>query len=359
MDIELLAAELIRALRGRRSQAAFSRRLGFQTNVVHTWEARRRWPTASRTFAAAERAGIDVRAALTRFYRTAPQWLVKGPTAPDVTSPELIAQLLLDLQGRSTIADVALRAGRSRFAVARWIKGEAEPRLPDFLRMIEATSLRLLDFVAAFVDPEQLPSASASWQQLEAGRRAAFQLPWSHAVLRVLELESYRAAAVHRRGFIAAQLDISLEEEEQCVQALLTSGQLDWDGSRYRVNERLTDTSHNPEAGRILKIWWTEQALTRLKQDREGLYSYNLFAVSERDYQRLRQLHLDYFRELRSIVAQSGPAERVVLAHLQLLPLAGGPSQPGAPSAPRPEQKDRRAAPPGKPAAPKQRRKSP
>ena len=72
MDYDQLASELIRALRGRRSQLAFSRRLGFRTNVVHTWEAQRRWPTASRSLRAAQRAGVDPRAALTRFYRTAP-----------------------------------------------------------------------------------------------------------------------------------------------------------------------------------------------------------------------------------------------------------------------------------------------
>jgi hypothetical protein len=53
------------------------------------------------------------------------------------------------------------------------------------------------------------------------------------------------------------------------------------------------------------------------------MFSYNLFAISERDYERLRELHLAYFRELRSIVAASQPAERVVLAHLSLLPLTG------------------------------------
>ena len=72
MDFELMASELVRALRGKRSQLAFSRRLGFRTNVVHTWEAQRRWPTASRSLAVAQRAGVDPKAALTRFYRTVP-----------------------------------------------------------------------------------------------------------------------------------------------------------------------------------------------------------------------------------------------------------------------------------------------
>jgi hypothetical protein len=338
MDYERLSADFVRALRGRRSQAAFSRRLGFSTNVVHTWEAERRWPTASGTLVAAERVGIDVKAALTRFYRTPPQWLAGAPA----TRPELIAELLADLRGRTTIADLAERAERSRFAVSRWIKGEAEPRLPDFFRMIQATSLRVLDFVAAFVDPEQLPSIAQSWRELDAGRRAAFDLPWSHAVLRVLELESYRKQPAHRPGFIAAQLGISLDEESACIDALVHSGQLEWHGAHYHTREvRLTDTRQNPEAGRTLKIWWTRRALERLEQNADGLFSYNLFSVSERDYQRLRQLHLDYFRELRSIVAQSEPLERVVLAHLSLLPLAGGrpPDAAATPSRPRAEKR--------------------
>ena len=318
MDFELLAAELIRALRGRRSQMAFSRRLGFRTNVVHTWEAQRRWPTASRSLAVIERSGVDLKAAFARFYRASPPWLSMLPAH----APEFVTRLLGDLRGRATIADVAQRAGRSRFAVGRWLKGEAEPRLPDFLRLIEAMSLRVLDFVAALVDPKLLPSIDGPWQKLEAGRRAAFELPWSHAVLRVLELESYRRAP-HRAGAIAAQLGISPEEEAKCLEALVTSGQLEWDGSHYRVSHQLTDTRHHPEAGRSLKIWWTKQALERLERGQQGLFSYNLFSVSERDYERLRELHLAYFRELRSIVAQSEPAQRVVLAHLSLLPLTG------------------------------------
>jgi DNA-binding phage protein len=320
MDYEQIAAELIRVLRGRRSQLAFSRRLGFRTNVVHTWEAKRRWPTASRTLAVMQRAGVDPKAALTRFYRTAPPWL--SSCAPN--TPEFVARFLEDLRGRATIADVAQRAGRSRFAVGRWLKGDAEPRLPDFLRLIEAMSLRLLDFVAALVDPAKLPSLAARWHKLEAGRRAAFELPWSHAVLRVMELDSYQKRP-HRPGFVAAELGISREEEQRCIEALVGSGQLEWDGSRYRVGAQLTDTRHYPEAGRMLKIWWTRQALERFERNSEGLLSYNLFAVSERDYERLRELHLAYFRELRGIVAASQPAERVVLAHLSLLPLTGAP----------------------------------
>ena len=36
---------MIKALRGGRSQTAFSRHLGFKCNVLYTWESGRRWPT--------------------------------------------------------------------------------------------------------------------------------------------------------------------------------------------------------------------------------------------------------------------------------------------------------------------------
>ena len=45
--IQLISAELIRGLRGKRSQAAFSRRLGYKSNIVNRWEAGKAFPSAS------------------------------------------------------------------------------------------------------------------------------------------------------------------------------------------------------------------------------------------------------------------------------------------------------------------------
>jgi hypothetical protein len=43
--------------------------------------------------------------------------------------------------------------------------------------------------------------------------------------------------------------------------------------------------------------------------------------VSEQDFFKIRDLHIAYFTELRSIVKKSAPAERVVVANLQLFRL--------------------------------------
>jgi DNA-binding phage protein len=319
-DYERLASELLRAARGRRSQVAWSRRLGSRGNVAYSWESGRRFPTAARAFWALGRAGRDARAALRSFYRAPPAWL--GDVALDTR--EGVVQLLADLRGHVPIAELAARTGKSRFSVSRWLSGDAEPRLPDFLRLVEAMSLRLLDFVHALVDAAELPCVHKAWEELSRARRAAYEMPWSHAVLRALELEQYRALGAHEPGWIAHGLGISPEEEARCLEMLEHTGQIAREGGRFAVAAVQTvDTRQNPEASKRLKLWWSRVALERLERDDAGLFSYNLFTVSNADYQRLRELHLAYFRQLRSIVASSAPAERVVLANVQLFDFGG------------------------------------
>ncbi len=318
MDYELLSSELIRALRGRRSQTAFSRRLGYRSNVVHSWEAGRAWPTACRFFQAAERSGRKVQAALAIFHR-----LPGGGVSYDLRTPEGVALFLDDLRGRTSIVDLAHAAERSRFAVARWLKAESEPRLPDFLRLVECASLRLLDFIACFVDPGALKSVAATWKALEAARRAAYEMPWSHAVLRAIELVEYQALPCHQPGWIAERLGMPRKEEERCIALLLETGQIRKQNGRLLPGKPLTvDTRKDASLSRRVKAWCGQLAVERLEQGADGVFSYNLFSISRADLSRVQELHRAYFRELRRIVADSEPAECVALANVSLFELA-------------------------------------
>lgn len=317
IDFELLARELVRTLRGRRSQVAFSRRLGFGTNVVYAWESGRRWPTASLFFRAAALAKVDLRAVLERF--------TTGPApepAIDLTAREGVAAFLATVRGGIPIVDVARRSGMSRYAVMRYLSGGAEPRLPDLLRAIEACSLRVLDFVALFADPARLESTAQRWRTVQAQRRVVFDHPWVAAVLRAMELPSYRTLAAHEPGRIAESLGIDVREEQACIEALAAAGQIRREGHRWLTSDAVTvDTRPDPGPERKLKAFWARVGLERLSAGREGLFSFNVFTVSEADLGRLRDLHRSYFRTLRNIVAASTPAERVVVANVQLFAL--------------------------------------
>jgi hypothetical protein len=317
-DFPKIASEFMRSLRGRRSQLGFSRRLGYRTNVAYTWESGRAWPTAARALAAAARTGIDVQAALARFYRSPPAWLAKTPA----TTPSGIAALLDDLRGRTSVVDLARAAGRNRFAVSRWLKGEAEPRLPDFLLMIETGSLRLLDFLDAFTDPAGMPSVAKAWAQLEATRKAAYEVPWTQAVLRLLEVTEYQTLPRHVPGWIASRLGISIEEEQRCLRLLMQTGQIRQIRGRFRLRNVLAvDTRSDPQAELRAKTWWTRVALERQVVTEDSVFSYNVFAVSERDLVKIRDLYRAYFRQVRSLIGESRPSERVALISVQLVEL--------------------------------------
>lgn len=317
----------MRALRGDRSQEAFGRRLRCGANTIYTWECGRNYPTAARMLAAAKRSGVDVEAALVRFYGRRPAWLgAKGKKgARDPCTAESVRLLLDDLRGSTTALELAERVGRSRHAVGRWIKGEAEPRLPDFLRLLEATSLRLLDFIACLVDPSALPSIASAYHNLEATRRAAYDAPWSQAFLRGLELADYRALPTHRPGWLAKRLQLSPQLEYECLALLERAGQIRRDAAgRYEPTQVTTvDTRRDPAAAQRLRVFWRETGNERLRSAPAdtSLSGYNLFGISRADLARLFDLQRAYFREMRAIVAASEPAEEIVLANMHLVQL--------------------------------------
>jgi transcriptional regulator with XRE-family HTH domain len=321
MDHETVARELIRLFRGTRSQTAFSRHLGYRCNVFYTWESGRRWPTAATFFRVAQKAKADITPKLAEFLGSKPTWLEAG----SLSDPQNVAAMLNELRGNMTTVALAQRTGVHRVSISRWLNGQAEPRLPDFLRLVDASSSRALDFVALFCDPERLPSCRLAWRELQAQRYVAYHLPWSHAVLRALELSTYKRLPAHREGWIAKRLGIEVELERECLKALAASKLIMQRRKRWAVSQVLTvDTRLDPEASRRLKAHWADVGRNRLlalEPFGVDLFSYNLFTVSEQDFFKIRDLHIAYFTELRSIVKRSSPAERIVVANLQLFRL--------------------------------------
>jgi transcriptional regulator with XRE-family HTH domain len=318
IDCVRLASEMVRALRGKRSQQAFNRRLQFKTNVANSWERGKRQPSAAKFLRVAQLMGVDVRTRLRGFLQEPSSELAHKPFA------QLVVALLQELRGTASYVSIAERLGRNRVSVARWLKGETEPRLPELLELVASLSPRLLEFVAVFCDPAQVPSVARAWADLAEQRRIAFEQPWSHALLRALELDAYRALPEHRPELLARAVGLSDELAAQLIEALIACGQVVSREGRLEVARVLAvDTGGRSQAADALKQHWAQAALERFASGRlgDGLFSFNLFTVSHGDYEAIRQLHLRYYHDLRLIVQNSTKNERVVLMNQQLIPL--------------------------------------
>jgi len=319
MNFAQISADWLRFMRGKRSQRAFSKRLGYASNIAYRWETGVCFPLGCEALRLAKRDGAAGRAALVKFLGSA---LPATLTEVDLGTREGIAQLLRALRGNTSLVELARRSGYSRFSISRWLSGAAEPRLPELLAVIEAATFRLLDFLACFTNIERLPSVAAEYRALEAARRIAYDVPWSHAVLRALELSEYRDLRRHKPGWLAERLGIGLEEEERCLTALATARQIKLERGLWVVDETKTiDTRVDPERGRRLKAEWLNVALERLRSGVSGIFGYNLMAISRADLARLREMHVAYFRSMQALVADSTPSECVVLFNADLFAL--------------------------------------
>jgi len=320
VNYERLAAELVRAVRGKRSAMAVSRRLGFRSNVVNAWESQRAFPSAAQFYTLIERLSGRARASVQHFYQRSPDWLDQS----EPWAPAGVARMLEDLSANRSILEIAGAMGKSRFVVGRWLKAQTEPRLPEFLQLIEVLSYRLLDFLEGFTEPSRLPAVGEAWNRLQLARRAAYEVPWSHAVLRVLELEDYQRLPRHRNGFIAKRLGITREQEQEALSVLEQSGQIQRISGRYELVQALVvDTRRDRASAQRVRQFWASVVTHRLRAEPETPFAYNLFAVSRADLLRIRDLERAFFRDLRSIVAASTPSETVALvtlAHLEFSP---------------------------------------
>jgi transcriptional regulator with XRE-family HTH domain len=329
VNYDRLASELLRALRGGRSQSALARRLGYRANVAHTWERGTRFPPAQVLFhlAVANRISLE---AIVRFPRL--------PAAVPIGAawqPAMTAAWLRALTGDTPVVDLARAVGVDRSTVARWLRGTTEPRIPELLALIDRTTHRLVDFVTLFAKPDALPALRDLARDLAAQRRLAYELPWSHAVLRALELHEYRRLPAHVPGVIARAIGIDLETERKLLAELRQAHVIRRQRGKWVLARVLTvDTASQPERNRQLKEHWAEVALGRLRRSKgpsEAFHSYNLFGVSRADFARIRELHVEYFERVRRIVAESELAERVVLLVQELVPL----DEPPPPASPR------------------------
>ena len=322
IEYERLGRELLRALRGRRSQEALGRRMRFTSNVLYAWESGRRQPTASVLFRMALSVGLDVAPGL--------QAALFGVRLVTLSSKRLatrhgIADLLRELVREAPVAGIARVVGVDRGTITRWLSGQSEPRLPQLLRAIDATTLRLLDVLEHFTDPAKLASVRTRYRNLKAQRALAFDVPFSHAALRALELSSYHSDDRDDAHFVAASTGISPEHAVDVLRALASAGQIRKRGGRYRIADVMTvDTRTDIPRDIALKRHWAQVATDRIDAQRlrkGALASYNVFAASAEAYQQIHKLQLDYYDQVRRIVASDTRADRVVLLNMHLFPL--------------------------------------
>jgi DNA-binding transcriptional regulator YiaG len=307
------AQELVRAVRGKRSQVALSRRLGYRGNPVTDWEAGRSQPDAVEIVHAAELTRLPVTAAFELLHPGAP------PRLQDARVD--IAAWLDQLRGTTSVATVARTLGRSRHSVRRWLSGESRIKLPDFLELLDRLTGRAHDWVAELVPIAEISALSEQHARATSARELALELPWTEAILRVLETPMYQRHPRASESLIAAWLDLPTASVELALSRLCHAGVLVRERNRYIVARELSiDTRSTPEARRQQRRHWLSVLLERARSPHPSDWAaYNVMSLSQADLEVVRERLKATYRELRSLVSASQPVEEVAMVMLQLV----------------------------------------
>lgn len=311
--MELEARQLLRALRGKRSQQAWARRLGYRSNPITDWENGRSFPQTSEVLRAAGLARVDVLGAFARF----------SPNLPLERQGRgyALGAWMRGSLGTTSVSDVARRMHYARSSVSRWVCGASEPRIPEFLAFVEAATGRVADWVSELVPIDQVPALYGRYTAAKAAKQLAFSQPWTEALLRVLESQSYHAAPEHDDQRLAAQLGIAVDVVRTGLRELCAARVVERGSTHYSVIAPLTvDTAGGRQQLHALKAHWASVAAERASTPRDGdVFGYNVISASRADVERIRSVLKHAFREVRAIVSASEPAECVALVNVQLV----------------------------------------
>ncbi|QQR89165.1 MAG: hypothetical protein IPJ88_13225 [Myxococcales bacterium] len=245
--MKLAARELMRTIRGNRSQMAFSRRLDYRSNTAADWEAGRRFPTGLLMLKACLRMGLDVPLAMNRFMSSADA--VALCASLDKFG---LALWLSALKGKQSVVSVAQAMGHSRYSVGRWFSAKSEPRLPEFLALIQACTHRVGDFLDELVGIEQIPSLREEQRARRILQELAWTVPWAEAIARVLETQAYQKRSEPSDVFIANYLGLELQVVAETLKLLEQAQVIAWDGRHHVLSQALAvDTHHNSA------VFWT------------------------------------------------------------------------------------------------------
>jgi transcriptional regulator with XRE-family HTH domain len=298
MDIEAVRSQLLKSLRGDRSQNYLSRKLGYRFNQVYRWETGHTkipWPSFVRLCQICK---IDLGATLKN-------------TLGFVEKPERCDLLVKNITAPASQSYMSKKVGVSRFVLSHWISGRTTPSLDDILRLVDKVTFALVEFVGGIAKIDTIPALRKDFEKREARKRILVRYPFLEAALACLELVDYQRLKKHQEGFISDRIGISLEEEKKLLSELKQVGTLLFKEGRFVFNESALenfDIRGDFQAVKGIKKYYIERATNKLlkasENSRKDLFIYYTFSVDEKAAAQINKEAVEFLKRVIEISEQ-------------------------------------------------------
>ena len=314
-DFNQVVSELVRILRGPRSQTAVSRKLGYRTNQLYRWEAGLRSPTW-KDFVRLCRA---VDAPLEGQLRKSLNY--KG-------DPNDGAAIANHLMQNLPISRVATLTGISRFTLSRWLSKKTEPGLAEMLQLLHCLWNLLFVFLEGWVEVERIPSLAMLHASRSQELDLFYNFPASITVLEALKLESYLKIDEHSDQWLAQKIGLSSDEVSKIIHRLQASRLIESVGLKYKVLKPFAPKNGNFQRYKEVRKFWFNKILEKYSQmekvPEESLAPAFTFACSQSAMTEIASRYRNFLTEMNTIIAEdTDPANRLVVHSSMLFNLIG------------------------------------
>jgi hypothetical protein len=310
MNYEIIKNELLKAVRGKKTQGFINQKLKRGFNQAYRWEAGYSEISWLQFVELCQICRVDLDRAIRSTFAF----------PHSCRRFDLLIQFLI---GKTDSVSLAKTLSVSSFRVRRWLGGKVAPDLRDMLILFDRVARQLPEFVGSLVPIELVPSLKLPHLQKSLQKKLHTEIPFAGALLHLLELESYKALKKYPEGWIASKLGITVTQERSAIKLLKQAGVLAFKNGKYHCRPLMVDLRGDLELLKATRSYWIGRSLERVKAltqlPKDELYGYLVFSLSESAQGKVIERYLEFLAEVRFIVENDPlPADRLQLLNVQL-----------------------------------------
>ena len=304
MDYISLQTDLVKILRGRRTQDYLNKKMSYQFNQVHKWETgkvRISWLEFIKLCQVGEK---DLSGTMKACF---------SYSGSLKNSANLVQHFTANHKKTEIVAELNI----SRSTLSRWLNGVLIPDAVQFFQLMHLYSSDFFFFVEELAGSRNIPSLKAELDKEHAYLKAYEKYPWLSVLLSALDITSYRDNPTTSQLAKICKLPVSSVKE--AVEDLVSAGLLVWNGKQWtaeiqKINFRGSRTGTR-QVGRYV-YERTLQGYPCAFGNEDMRYSWKIFSLNRTQYDVMIQKYTEFFNELGQFInkgQENTDADRVYI----------------------------------------------
>jgi len=296
LDFTTLTREIVKGLRGDRTQREINDKLGVTFNQMAKWESGEKRLLWKEFLQLCHILGIDMR----------PVFIAPFRYFGDV---EEGGEVILYLSGHKKVADIAREMNISRDKVSRWLNRKQDPEFEDMLCAIRTFIPGLLiNFIEFFISLKQVPTLVQEYKGELDFKEYLMKNPVAMVVARYLQMEDYNSQGGHKDGSIAKNIGITIEKEREILTRLLDYKIITFEDGRYKILPGFLQFRIRYEDTLPIRQFYMDRGksfLTKYNRMPAGCFmSYDSLPLPKENIRQAIDLCFEYYRKITALAGE-------------------------------------------------------